>query len=334
MRTDASSRIGSGHVARCLALAEALARDGAQTSFLMRPAPGSLEAAVVRGGHRVLPLARDDAAAAAEALARAGPVDWLVVDHYALDAGWEAQMRQAAGHLLAIDDLGREHACDLLLDANLRAPGDDPYAGRLPAACAVLLGPDFALLRSEFAPLAKTAAPRRALRRILVSFGGADPDGATELAVAALARLEPGRYRSDVVCGRGNPRHAEIERQCSTIEGCRCLEHSDELAALMTAADLAIGGAGVSALERLALRLPSLMVTLADNQNANAREIDRRGAARWLGALGRVGAADIAAAVASLAAAPEALAAMSQRAGGIVDGLGAERVARRMLAWA
>ena len=335
VRADASSRIGTGHVARCLALADALAQRGAEVHFLMRPAAGGMEDAVRSSGHRVLHLAQDDELAASAALlGNIGRVDWLVVDHYALDASWEAALHPAVGQLLAIDDLGREHACDLLLDANLRDPHDHPYLGCLPAACTALLGPEFALLRREFAPLAAATAPRSTLRRILVSFGGADPGGATELAVAALASLEPGRHASDVICGAGNPRYAAIARLCAAIEGCRCLRHSDDLAAMMAAADLGLGGAGVSALERLALRLPALIVTLADNQNANAREIDRRGAARWLGALGDVGAADIAAAIAALAAAPAALAAMSQRAGGIVDGCGAQRVAQRMLEWA
>lgn len=334
IRADASSSMGTGHVSRCLALAEVLAQRGAQVFFLMRPAPGGMEAAVVRAGHQILPLAQDGAAAATALLGAIGGVDWLVVDHYALDAAWEAALRPAAAHLLAIDDLGREHACELLLDANLRAPDDQPYLGRLPANCALLLGPDYALLRREFAALALETAPRSALRRILVSFGGTDPGGATELAVAALAGLEPGRYASDVVCGGGNPRAAAIARQCAVVEGCRCLDHSDDLGAMMAAADLAIGAAGVSALERLALRLPSLIVTLADNQHANAREMDRRGAARWLGDVGQVGRDHIATEIVALAAAPARLAAMSQCAGGIVDGLGAARVAQTMLEWA
>ncbi len=144
IRVDASSRIGMGHVMRCVALAERLRLRDIAVRFICRRLEGHLEALLRERGHDVamLPAPRAATAAAADgdyaawlgvpqgvdaeettaALLGARP-DWLVVDHYALDSDWERAMRPRVGRILAIDDLaGRPHACDALLTRAIGRP--------------------------------------------------------------------------------------------------------------------------------------------------------------------------------------------------------------------
>ena len=197
-RTDASLQIGSGHVMRCLTLADALRAQGAHCHFISRAHPGHLMEVIRQRGYMVNSLVapvqqaqaaiknsatevqdrqpnpqpepahaawlgstwQTDAQETAAVLASLQP-DWLVVDHYALDQRWEEAVAPHYHQLLVIDDLAdRPHRCKLLLDQNLgRQPQD--YAGLVPIDCKVLTGPHFALLRPEFAALRPYSLQRR-----------------------------------------------------------------------------------------------------------------------------------------------------------------------------
>ena len=151
-RCDASSAIGSGHVVRCRTLATALRRQGAEVAFLMRRLPGDMVDRLRADGFEVHDFAAGDDAQATQALLAPQPrPDWLVVDHYGLDIGWEGRSRPLAARLMVIDDRpGRQHDCDLLLDPNVSEESDAHWLGRVPARCRVLSGARYCLLRDEF----------------------------------------------------------------------------------------------------------------------------------------------------------------------------------------
>jgi spore coat polysaccharide biosynthesis predicted glycosyltransferase SpsG len=141
VRVDSSREIGSGHLMRCLALADALRGEGCRISFISKDLQGSMSYLVEEKGYPVyrlpgrgatppsadapahaLRLGADwetDACETLEALGQGDPADWLIVDHYALDARWEERLRVEARRIMVIDDLAdRRHECDLLLDCN------------------------------------------------------------------------------------------------------------------------------------------------------------------------------------------------------------------------
>ncbi len=207
-RTDASLDIGTGHVMRCLTLAQVLRAQGADCHFICRALPGNLIARISDLGFGVVALPtsqspdelgtqdteslpahtawlggnwRADADDTATALQSLRP-DWLVVDHYALDRAWEREIRLFCNNLMAIDDLvDRPHDCDVLLDQTFgREEGD--YAGLVPQHCVVLAGTRYALLRSEFLAVREHSLRRRAScgpNKILISMGGVDQVNAT-----------------------------------------------------------------------------------------------------------------------------------------------------------
>jgi UDP-2,4-diacetamido-2,4,6-trideoxy-beta-L-altropyranose hydrolase len=355
IRTDASVGIGSGHVMRCLTLADELRERGATPRFVCREHPGNLIGLLEAKGYPVARLEpagagyreqpgdlahaswlgapwQADAAATAALLGSSRP-EWLIVDHYALDARWERQLRPLAGRILAIDDLAdRPHDCDFLLDQNLHDNMPERYRKLVPQQCATLLGPRYALLRPEFSQARKNLAPRKGdLERILVFFGGSDPSNETLKALQALSLLNRPDLAVDVVLGGANPHLAEIQAYCAVLPWVSLLQRVENMAQLIARADLAIGAGGGSTWERCCLGLPALVTSIALNQVALSQSAERAGVISYLGAASQVSAEQMAAALARLAADREALAAISRAGMEIADAAGRDRVVTAMI---
>jgi UDP-2,4-diacetamido-2,4,6-trideoxy-beta-L-altropyranose hydrolase len=336
-RVDASRAVGSGHVMRCLALADCLMARGNRCAFLCRPAPGDLINEIERRGHTVIriPAASgvamfetDDARATAERLSGLA-IDWLVVDHYGLGFEWEHAVGVGARNLLVIDDIGRDHECTLLLDQNWPNPMHDHYRRTLSESM-LLLGPRYALLRAEFAASRATALQRRtgALDRILVSMGGSDPTNATAKALAGLGAAWQDGWHVDAVIGAGNPHRESIETICSRLPAATLHIQASNMAQLMTAADCAIGAGGSTTWERCCLGLPSLVSILSSDQIPIATAVALDGAQALVGRDHEASIADYTREMSALS--PARLLAMSAAAARICDGLGASRVAEQL----
>lgn len=317
-RADASLQIGTGHVMRCLTLADALAVQGAECVFICRAHPGNLLDLIRSKGHRthVLPIQdalsgasllavnpADDAIAPAHSgwlgstqsedadacmsiLVELHP-DWLIVDHYALDVRWEQALKRYCRKLMVIDDLAdRLHSCDLLLDQTFgRQRGD--YRAWVPADCQLLCGSHYALLRPDFAALRPYSLRRRAepsLQHLLVTMGGVDKDNATGQILSALRGSSlPGDCRITVVMGSSAPWLAEVEALARDMPWPTQVRVGvSDMAQLMADSDLAIGAAGATSWERSCLGLPAAMVVLASNQTFAAKLLQQAGAVQML----------------------------------------------------
>jgi len=354
-RCDASLYIGSGHAMRCRTLARELRRSGAEITFLCRRQPGDL-IELLEQEFTVLalpeqPLAacdgledralyaawlgcsqQQDASDCLAALKQAGitRAQWLVVDHYGLDASWEVAMRAGVGsepppQLLVIDDLAdRSHSCDLLLDQNFFGEATERrYQGLIPQQCRQLLGPHYALLGPEYALLHPLVPPRTELRRVLVFFGGVDPDNCTGEAIKALMAPELAQLAVDVVLGLQCPHRQVVEtlvakRPHTTLHG-----PQPSLAVLIARADLAIGAGGATTWERACLGLPSVVVPIAVNQLPFSEALATAGLIYLLPDL-----ADLAGKLAAIA--PHLLA-QSKKCHGLTDGWGAQRLSTTLL---
>lgn len=358
-RVDASVDIGTGHVMRCLTLADALHGRGAHCVFICRDLPGHLAERIrlhgfdvhllantetASGNEESLPVHaswlgtswQEDAVQAAAILGELKP-DWLVVDHYALDARWEKQLRPQCGNILVIDDLAdRQHDCDVLLDQNLGRESSD-YAAHVPASCPLLIGSRFALLRPEFADARPRALNRRKqarLHRILVTMGGIDKDNATGKVLDALKQCElPGNAEIVVISGSVAPHLDDVREQVQKMPVRTMLRTNiDNMAEEMILADVAIGAAGSTSWERCCLGLPTIMLVLAKNQAGIARALTAQGAA--------IPVTDVQASdfieqftmlFNQLAHEPQRLAALSQAAAGVADGKGVDRVIEQLM---
>ena len=314
-RVDASLRMGTGHVMRCLTLADALKSKGATCQFICRAHEGHLIDLIRGKGHvahalHVVNKSPDhmlsqsildsggaglshapwlgstqieDANACAPILATQHP-DWLVVDHYALDVNWERALSTHYRRLLVIDDLAdRKHVCDLLLDQTFgRDPAD--YASLVPEDCRLLCGSQFALLRPEFAALREHSLKRRiqpSLKELLISMGGVDLDNCTE----AVLRILGDPYLAihcnvTVVMGSFSPWLKNIQNLAHIMpRRTTVLVGVANMASLMAESDLAIGAAGSTSWERCCLGLPSILVGIAENQRLISAKLNASGAA-------------------------------------------------------
>lgn len=318
-RCDASPEIGGGHVARCRALAAAMAALGWRSVFAGAAGrdalamPGDAQAQAVR-----LRTCIPEGAAL------------LVVDHYGLDAAFERASRGWARRILVIDDLGnRPHDCDALLDTGVDADSMR-YRALAGTDARLLLGPDFAPLRPEFQRARCVTLRRRAqsdgpARRVLVSFGSTDPRNATRHVLEALLPLRSEiEIEIDVAIGSTAPGLPRL-RESFGSEIALQVDATD-MAGLMARAELAIGAGGATAWERCCLGLPAVLATLADNQRPNARALAASGAAVDLGDVGDCSTTTIRDAVRRLLCDRAMRRAMGEAAAALCDGRGVQRV--------
>lgn len=346
VRVDASAAIGAGHVVRCLALAHELQAGGARIRFVCRELTDGTKAQIEARALEVsfisastpgrrqqprsgdlLPIDQDDDAADTSTALSDSEWDWLVVDHYALDARWESQLRASARRILVIDDLAdRRHDCDILLDQNLIAGMRTRYAARVPQSTRQLLGPEYALLRPEFRELRLQTRPRTGpLKRVLLLFGGEDPRDLTGRALAAIEGLQDHQLEVEVVIGARHARRRELEALCEAANH-RCHVQTDSIARLMQVAELAVGASGSSSWERCCLGLPAICIPFADNQRPIARALHEFGACLYIGDEPSVHVGDIARALTELICDRQRHGRMSELAYSLVDGCGATRV--------
>jgi len=293
IRVDASNAIGSGHFMRCLTLANSLQPFADDICFVCRALPQYLQEQLALNGHRLaqLPATTGNHAQATEGLAHShwlavsqkqdaadtaaelhtADYDWLVVDHYGIDQRWERSLRGSTKNILVIDDLAdRSHDCNALIDQNIYHQMESRYAGKVPKACTLFLGAKYAFLRDEFHQQRANIRIRgekndKAVANLLIYFGGVDADNHTLEAIEAL--LETGGDVRDVnvVIGAQHPDRENIQAVCAA-HGFNCHVQTPRMAELMAEADLAIGAGGISAYERLYMRLPSLLRPIASNQ--------------------------------------------------------------------
>ncbi len=349
-RVDASDRIGTGHLVRCLTFADSLRERGARTRFVCRSVPDVMRARLVRSGHELASLdgfqsgepvcdlahshwltvsqARD-AEDTLHVLADR-PWDWVIVDHYALDERWETILRQAAKNMMVIDDLAdRQHDCDLLLDQNLVSGMNERYVGRVPATCKTLLGPHYALLHRGYAKLHAAVVSRTAVKRVLIFFGGTDPDNLTKRALNAVLSLERKDISIDVVLSVSSPYSREVEALAGRYPQVTCHRNLPTLAPLIASADLALGSLGATSWERLCLGLPTIAISLAMNQEEVAAALDRAGLIDWIGHSDSVTTEAISTHL-KRALEREDLSAWSAKCRAVCDGRGTERTIKEM----
>ncbi|MCC2869287.1 MAG: UDP-2,4-diacetamido-2,4,6-trideoxy-beta-L-altropyranose hydrolase [Candidatus Accumulibacter phosphatis] len=312
-RVDASLQIGTGHVMRCLTLADALKAAGASCRFICREHPGHLLGLIRQRGHAAIalpeivvdlsPAAREHPFQPAHAdwlgadwptdagqtqMALQGLVsDWLIVDHYALDARWESAVKTKYRKLMVIDDLAdREHICDLLLDQNLVEGMANRYRGKVPGHCVCLLGPQYALLRPEFRALRPASLARRKmpdLNRLLIFMGGSDPDNETGKVLDGVSLSRKLWEHIDVVVGENYSALQTLKETLAKFPSATLHIQTPDMAKLMAAADLAITAGGSVTWEKCILGLPSLVVILGENQRPIAMMMHQLGTQRTLG---------------------------------------------------
>ncbi|EME5357381.1 TPA: UDP-2,4-diacetamido-2,4,6-trideoxy-beta-L-altropyranose hydrolase [Pseudomonas aeruginosa] len=305
-RVDASLVMGNGHVMRCLTLAACLRESGAECLFICREHQGNLIRFICDKGFPVSSLPVEDVGNFSEngyqewlgttqerdadickKVLEVFSPDWLVVDHYGLDACWELSVSSFFKQLLVIDDLAnRAHACNVLLDQNLGRSACD-YKALVPNDCMLLVGPLYALLRPEFSKLRGFSLQRRSqalVKRLLITMGGVDRLNATGQVINALRESAlPEDCHISIVMGINAPWLEQVKVEAERLSWkVEVLVSVEDMARQMANSDLVIGAAGSTSWERCCLGVPSILVVLAENQLMVAKSLQDCGAVRLL----------------------------------------------------
>ena len=357
-RCDASIQIGSGHVMRCLTLADELSRQEAECVFICRRHHGNLIEEIQQQGYKVyaLPLENDlyietnnkTALAHADWLAstqhrdaelslsivKTLQPDWLIVDHYSLDEIWEKGLQPYCKKIMVIDDLAdRKHHCDVLLDQNF---GRDPqdYAAHVNEDCELLCGSNYALLRPEFAEWRSYSLERRQynkLASILINLGGVDKDNITTKILKVLqTKSLPDHCSITIVMGSTSPWIEAVKQQAAIMQRRTIVKVGvNNMAEIMANSNLAIGAAGSTSWERCCLGLPTIMLVLADNQQVIASALEAVGAALTFD-ITMLEAEPLALGQCIASVVPK-MREMGRVASAVTDGLGALRLSRFLL---
>ncbi len=292
-RTDSSIHIGLGHVMRCIVLAHELKSQGHNVQFATRPQNGdSIDLIRGRGfivhelpqpKEWLLPKTTSDYAAwlqvpvqldAKHFISSVNFVDMVIVDHYALNAEWQTEVRHKLGcKIVVIDDLVREHNADLIVDQTLmRMPEEYKSTNE------VLTGCDYALLNPKFSSKRESALENNVLpkrRKVLLSIGGIDKDNATLKILKVLQTQLNEKVDLTVLLGNKSPHYKSVKAFCGL--NANWIEHIDfvdDMAGLMLNHSLSIGAPGTTSWERACLGLPSIIIPLAANQQTIAKNLD------------------------------------------------------------
>ena len=335
LRADASIAIGTGHMMRCLALAQAWQDSGGVCVFVMADSTSAIAARLkaeymelisVRASRNPL----QELKAVAE-IARHYSAKWVVIDGYQFDSEYQRALSRAGVKVLCIDDSGtvEHYSSDIVLNQNLHA-SRALYRSR-EARTRLLLGPRYALLRREFSASRsfKREIPPRA-HKVLVTMGGSDPDNVTLRIIEALNLSKSGDLQVTIVVGGSNPHFSSLQHATKSFPGMRLLRDAPNMLQFMTWADVAISAAGTTCWEMCLVGLPAILIDLAENQRPVAEELHRQQIAIHAGSTATVDPSRIVGQLTALLDSPERRGDMSRRGQLLVDGRGAERVIRSM----
>jgi len=341
IRADADAHIGTGHVMRCLGLAQAWQQDGGSVAFaVVRRIATPLEErlrADACGVHSLeaLPGSNEDAVQTVW-LARELRSAAVVLDGYEFDADYQRCLKAAGLRVLCIDDNGHatHYAADWVLNQNIHAnpalyPSREPYTR-------LLLGTAYVLLRREFARWrgwVRIIPPH--VRRVLVALGGGDAENVTLKVTQALQELVGKRrdlsgipaMEAQVVVGGANPHWQSLKAALQGRPGAiRLVRHVKDMPGMMAWADLAVTAGGSTCWEVAFLGLPSCVLVSAENQVASVARLHGEGVAQSLGWASGCSADRLIGALEGLVDDPDRRRDMSERGRSLVDGRGAERV--------
>lgn len=336
IRTDASTQIGTGHVMRCLALAQAWQDAGGQATFAMALDVPALTARLETEGIHIERLyvqagSADDWEQTIR-LAHDLGARCVVVDGYHFKSDYQKAIKDSGLDLLLVDDNGDadHYYADIVLNQNLHAH-ENLYFNREPYT-RLLLGTRFALLRREFLKWRDWKREVPAVgRKVLVTLGGGDSDNVTIKAIRALQQVQVEGLEAVIVVGGNNPHHAQLQSAVKeTSAPIRLESNVTNMPELMAWADMAVSGGGSTCWELLFMGLPFAILILAENQRPIAKNLGNSNLAINLGWHENATEQAIGQALEYLTRESETRKSFSERGREVVGGDGTERVLNMM----
>lgn len=285
-RVDSSKILGSGHIQRCITLANYLKTQGIDSVFICKNFEGNFAYLLEKAAYPIHFIdhglnEKEDSKESLE-LIRKWSINALVIDCYALSEVFESPIKKDGFNILVIDDLmNRPHECDLLLDQNYRIDYTKAYDHLLPSNSQKFLGPGFSLLRPQFLE-AKPKAQKQIteIKNIFVFFGGSDPTKETFRFLTSIPQHSPHHYH--VLISKGNTHLKEILALKNNGDFTLYID-AENVAEIMLKCDFYIGSGGTITWERMILNLSAIVISVADNQVPGAEALAHDGLHWYLG---------------------------------------------------
>ncbi len=333
IRADSSALIGTGHLKRCLTLVEGLRRYYPEPTFLVNSETRELFPTLANEFLTLdVPFFQTEVEEAEYLLANvSGLKDALVVvDHYQLNASWEKLLSAAGNLIVVIDDLGRRHQANLIIDQNFRSNYQSWYLDSQPQA-KLLLGLDYCLINQSYTKDLFLPDYQDRSTRVLINYGGSNVRDLVESSVLACQQKIVDSWEVDLVVGSNLKADQTLK---SLIQGANFKYHSSlpTLANLMADSQLAVGAGGTSHWERFFIGLPSVVFTIAENQRQINQDLADAGYIHYLGNGQDYDFSKLPKVLNSLIKQPEAREHLHQRCRKLVDGRGAKRIASEIVA--
>ncbi|MFA7681993.1 MAG: UDP-2,4-diacetamido-2,4,6-trideoxy-beta-L-altropyranose hydrolase [Candidatus Peribacteraceae bacterium] len=330
-RTDASSAIGTGHVMRCLALAQEMRIAGHDVHFVMAPGSPLVDRLKSEGIKIHTMDAKPGSAQDTQKTvqhAKACGADWVIVDGYQFDTRYQDALKENSQRVLFIDDYGNSthYNVDIVLNQNIYAT-EDMYP-RHELNTTLLLGTKYVLLRQEFLSCPTGRMISKIASNILVTLGGSDPKNVTGKVVEALRTLKDVQVK--IVVGGANPNLENLQESCkeSFME---IIVDTHDMKKIMEWADIAVSGGGSTCYELAYIGLPALSIILADNQKPVVQELEKAGVVKNGGWHADVTSEKITKSIQELIANHKKREVMSKNGTELIDGKGAMRVLEKLL---
>jgi UDP-2,4-diacetamido-2,4,6-trideoxy-beta-L-altropyranose hydrolase len=344
---DGSESIGTGHIMRCLALAQELQKSNNKVSFLLALCPPALKKRLADQGYDVsiLPAAMEpgsevDARFTCQFAQERGAAH-IVVDGYHFLTNYQRLLKEAKFKLLYIDDLSHcDYYCaDFVLNQNPSASRS--FYTNCGPHTELLLGFEYLLLRSEFLAYEKTNetvdfAPLA--RNILVTMGGSDIDNVTGIIMEALSLAPAGlSLQVTVVIGAGNSHGPWLQKLAQSLsEGgphsFKTRVNAEDMPALLGASDLVISAGGTTVWEAAYLARPTAVIITADNQTAGIEHFAALGAIELLGRQQDLTSNFLSESLGRLIKDAKRRQSLATQAAALIDGQGTSRVVQQILA--
>ncbi len=336
IRADAGTRQGTGHLMRCLALAEQWQSAGGKVEFISACESKVLREKVLATLPRFTTLNRSHPSPTdwktTSAILALHPKAWVLLDGYHFDPSYQSRIKESGHRLMVVDDIAHwdRYYADLIVNPNINGP---KLKYRCEPSARMMLGLPYALLRSEFRRWRRRRRINRTVaNRILITMGGSDPHNQSLRVLRSLPHLGIKNLEVTVVLGPGNPHKPSLQSFIARSRiSVQLISNPSNMPELMAGADLGIGPGSSTALEFAFMGLPSVILVTAENQRDVAKRMDKAGLVINLGWHKMIRQSVLCEALGGLIGNPRARRSMSERGQRLVNGTGVRRIVSHMM---
>lgn len=327
IRTDMNQTVATGHVMRCLAIADAAKDIGEDTTFIL--ADAQAVRLLERRGYQyiVLNTRWDDMDSELQILEEAinkYHITSILIDSYQVTERYLLQLKKRVKTIL-LDDL---HVFDypankIICYANYykQLEYDEKKYD------ALYLGTEYVPLRKAFQGREKKTITDK-IKRVLICSGGSDPYGTV---VALIEKLKEKYEFIDAVCGMYSNFYDELQERYGAYDRIQILRDVKDIENYMEKADVAIAAGGTTLYELCAVGTPAISYVIADNQLRNVKQFYEDGIIAYAGDVRKEDVVSSALKYLELYEPKEARREKSKRMQELVDGRGAFRIAEHLL---